>query len=160
MGEGQLGTHFLEQFGEQCGEQFGQGAVQLGADAIAVLERYRWPGNVRELRNVMERATLLGVDGVVSARDLPLGVEVGGAARPTPHVAIEPAREPLPPFVVSGVPAGVTLEELERRHVASVLNQTNWHQGRAADILGISPKTLYRKIREYGFQRPAGGARV
>jgi len=73
---------------------------------------------------------------------------------------MEPAREPLPPLVVSGVPAGVTLEELERRHVASVLNQTNWHQGRAADILGISPKTLYRKIREYGFQRPAGGARV
>ena len=155
-----LATHFLEQFGEQCGEQFGQGAVQLGADAIAVLERYRWPGNVRELRNVMERATLLGVDGVVSARDLPLGVEVGGAARPVPNGMLEPAREPLPPFVVSGVPAGVTLEELERRHVASVLNQTNWHQGRAADILGISPKTLYRKIREYGFQRPAGGARV
>ena len=151
-----LATHFLEQFGEQ----FGQGVLQLGADATAVLERYRWPGNVRELRNVMERATLLGADGIVSARDLPLGIEVGGAARPTPHVAMEPAREPLPPFVVSGVPAGVTLEELERRHVASVLNQTNWHQGRAADILGISPKTLYRKIREYGFQRPAGGARV
>ena len=155
-----LATHFLEQFGERCGEQFGQGAVQLGADAIAVLERYRWPGNVRELRNVMERATLLGVDGVVSARDLALGVEVSGAARPVPNGMMERAREPLPPFVVSGVPAGVTLEELERRHVASVLNQTNWHQGRAADILGISPKTLYRKIREYGFQRPAGGARV
>jgi DNA-binding NtrC family response regulator len=151
-----LATHFLEQFGEQ----FGQGALQLGADAIAVLERYRWPGNVRELRNVMERATLLGADGVVSARDLPLGVEVGGAARPAPHVAMEPAREPLPPFVASGVSTGMTLEELERRHVASVLDQTNWHQGRAADILGISPKTLYRKIREYGFKRPAGGARV
>jgi DNA-binding NtrC family response regulator len=151
-----LATHFLEQFGEQ----FGQGALQLGADATAVLERYQWPGNVRELRNVMERATLLGADGVVSARDLPLGVEVGGAARPAPHVAMEPAREPLPPFVASGVSTGMTLEELERRHVASVLDQTNWHQGRAADILGISPKTLYRKIREYGFKRPAGGARV
>ncbi|MEY4958297.1 MAG: hypothetical protein RL409_2554 [Gemmatimonadota bacterium] len=151
-----LATHFLEQFGEQ----FGQGVLQLGADATAVLERYRWPGNVRELRNVMERATFLGVDGIVSARDLPLGVEVSGGARPVPNGMMEPAREPLPPLVVSGVPAGVTLEELERRHVASVLNQTNWHQGRAADILGISPKTLYRKIREYGFQRPAGGARV
>ena len=151
-----LATHFLEQFGEQ----FGQGALQLGADATAVLERYQWPGNVRELRNVMERATLLGADGVVSARDLPLGGEVGGAARPAPHVAMEPAREPLPPFVASGVSTGMTLEELERRHVASVLDQTNWHQGRAADILGISPKTLYRKIREYGFKRPAGGARV
>lgn len=151
-----LATHFLEQYGEQ----FGQGALQLGADATAVLERYRWPGNVRELRNVMERATLLGADGVVSARDLPLGVAVGGAPQPTLKVAMEPAREPLPPFVASSVSIGVTLEELERRYVADVLEQTNWHQGRAADILGISPKTLYRKIREYGFKRPAGGARV
>jgi DNA-binding NtrC family response regulator len=69
---------------------------------------------------------------------------------------MEPVREPATPLLTTGV----TLEELERRHIAGVLDQTNWHQGRAADILGISPKTLYRKIREYGFKRPAGGARV
>jgi transcriptional regulator with PAS, ATPase and Fis domain len=50
-----LAAHFLAHFGEQ----FGQRALQLGADATSVLERYRWPGNVRELRNVMERAALL-----------------------------------------------------------------------------------------------------
>jgi DNA-binding NtrC family response regulator len=48
----------------------------------------------------------------------------------------------------------VSLAELERRHIETVLNQTNWHQGRAATVLGISSKTLYRKIREYGFKRP------
>jgi len=48
----------------------------------------------------------------------------------------------------------LTLEELERRHIESVLLQTKWHQGKAADALGISSKTLYRKIREYGFRRP------
>lgn len=151
-----LATHFLEHFGEQ----FGQPALQLGADATAVLERYRWPGNVRELRNVMERAVLLASNGLVSALDLPLGVDVGGAARPTPAAAMERVREVLTPFPAPAVMSGMTLEELERRHIAGVLDQTNWHQGRAADTLGISPKTLYRKIREYGFTRPAGGARL
>jgi DNA-binding NtrC family response regulator len=48
-----------------------------------------------------------------------------------------------------------TLELLERRHIERVLKDVEWHQGKAAQILGISPKTLYRKIREYGFRRPA-----
>ena len=150
-----LATYFLEHFGEQDGPR----AFQLGADATAVLERYPWPGNVRELRNVMERAALLASDGRVSALHLPLGGDVGGAARPTPAVAMETVRETATPFPAPGLMPSVTLEELERRHIVGVLNQTNWHQGRAADLLGISPKTLYRKIREYGFTRPAGGAR-
>lgn len=151
-----LATHFLEHFGEQDGPP----ALQLGADATAVLERYQWPGNVRELRNVMERAALLASDGLVSARHLPLGGDVGGAAQPTPAVAMAPVHETATSFAAPGFLPSVTLEELERRHIAGVLNQTNWHQGRAADLLGISPKTLYRKIREYGFMRPAGGARL
>lgn len=151
-----LASHFLAYFGEQ----FGQRALQLGADATSVLERYRWPGNVRELRNVMERAALLATDGLVSALDLPLGLEVGGAARPTPVMAMESVRASSSPRVESASTDGLTLEQLERRHIAGVLDQTHWHQGRAADMLGISPKTLYRKIREYGFKRPTGGARI
>jgi len=150
-----LAAHFLSFFGEQSGKR----TLQLSADATMVLERYRWPGNVRELRNVMERAALLATDGIVGAADLPLGVDVGGAARPTPVAPMESLRESAIPFEAAMSMAGRTLEELERRHIAGVLDQTNWHQGRAADILGISPKTLYRKIREYGFTRPAGGAR-
>jgi len=52
----------------------------------------------------------------------------------------------------------LTLAEVERRHIAATLERTGWHQGRAAAELGISAKTLYRKIRTYGFQRP--GART
>jgi DNA-binding NtrC family response regulator len=52
------------------------------------------------------------------------------------------------------VGSATTLPELERLHIDAELSQTNWHQGNAAKILGISSKTLYRKIREYGFQRP------
>ncbi len=123
-----LAEHFLTRYA-------GATPPRLTGEAIAVLERYRWPGNVRELRNVMERAALLSVNGVIEARDLPLGADIGAASRATPTQLF-------------------TLEELERRHIESVLMRTSWHQGRAAELLGISPKTLYRKIREFGFQRP------
>ncbi len=123
-----LAEHFLTLFG-------GPTPPRLTGEALSVLERYRWPGNVRELRNVMERAALLAANGLIEARDLPLGVDVGAAARATPTQLL-------------------TLGELERRHIESVLQRTGWHQGRAAELLGISPKTLYRKIREFGFQRP------
>ena len=52
--------------------------------------------------------------------------------------------------------APLTLAEVEKRHIAAALERTGWHQGRAAAELGISVKTLYRKIREFGFQRPGG----
>lgn len=55
--------------------------------------------------------------------------------------------------LVANVP---TLEELERVHIKFVLERVRWHQGRAAAVLGISSKTLYRKIRQYGFKRPHG----
>ena len=55
--------------------------------------------------------------------------------------------------LVANVP---TLEELERVHIRYVLERVRWHQGRAAAVLGISSKTLYRKIRQYGFKRPHG----
>jgi two-component system, NtrC family, response regulator AtoC len=118
--------------------QFGKGAsLTLAADAVDLLARYPWPGNVRELRNVMERAVLLAKGPQVRASDLPLHIPVPGA--------IERSAAPA-----------ISLAELERRHIESVLHETSWHQGRAASALGISSKTLYRKIREYGFRRPGG----
>jgi len=123
-----LANAFLTQFG-------GAHPPRLSDEAMRALQDYRWPGNVRELRNVMERAVLLANGGVIQARDLPL------------HDAHAPARSGANGEVVS-------LAEVERRHIESVLSRTNWHQGRAATVLGISSKTLYRKIREYGFHRP------
>ena len=125
-----LADHFLRRFG-------GAHPPRLGPDAVEALQAYHWPGNVRELRNVMERAVLLSTGGAIHARDLPLtaGVQMPGTVAPVPGQA-------------------VSLADLERRHIESVLTQTSWHQGRAAQMLGISSKTLYRKIREYGFTRP------
>jgi two-component system response regulator AtoC len=122
-----IARQFLRQFGKNS-------PPSLSTDAIELLMRYPWPGNVRELRNVIERAVLLAQGPVIRASDLPLTLPASGAT---------------PMFV----PA-LSLAELERRHIESVLHNTNWHQGKAATALGISSKTLYRKIREYNFRRP------
>jgi len=124
-----LANAFLAHFG-------GSHPPRLSDEAMRALQEYRWPGNVRELRNVMERAVLLANGGAIQARDLPLH-----AARASNGSS-------------NGHSDDVSLAELERRHIESVLSRTNWHQGRAASVLGISSKTLYRKIREYGFHRP------
>ena len=112
--------------------------AELGVDAISALESYSWPGNVGELRDVINRATLRAGEGMIHASHLPLGA----GAVPLQHQSRTGERS-LP------------LEQVERDHIEAVLAQEGWHQGRAADVLGISPKTLYRKIRQYGFQRPA-----
>ncbi|MFN8579782.1 MAG: sigma-54 dependent transcriptional regulator [Gemmatimonadaceae bacterium] len=125
-----LAEYFLKRLGGSAPPQFSE-------DALRVMQRYRWPGNVRELRNVIERAVLLAQEGVIHPRDLPLqdsGVGVSQSNGTNGHRA---------------------LLDVERAHILGVLQQVSWHQGRAASILGISSKTLYRKIREYGFQRPA-----
>jgi transcriptional regulator with PAS, ATPase and Fis domain len=123
-----LANAFLQHFG-------GAHPPRLADEALRALQDYRWPGKVRELRNVMERAVLLANGGVIQARDLPLHDTRSSNSNGN-----------------SG--EDVSLAELERRHIESVLSKTNWHQGRAATVLGISSKTLYRKIREYGFHRP------
>ena len=119
-----LANHFLERF-------TGSATAVFDAEAIAALSQYSWPGNVIELKNVVERVAMLRTGDVVGKRDLP-----------------------LPGIVSRNTPSSVPLAELERQHIQAVLAETNWHQGNAAAKLGISSKTLYRKIREYGFVRP------
>jgi DNA-binding NtrC family response regulator len=124
-----LAQHFLTQFG-------GRSAPTFSPDAIELLQAYAWPGNIRELRSVIERVALLarGSSDEIRAQDLPLST--------------------APSVTRASVGSAITLAELERQHIEAVLEQTNWHQGNAAKLLGISSKTLYRKIREYEFKRP------
>jgi DNA-binding NtrC family response regulator len=119
----------------------GPNGGRLTPDAVAALQEYSWPGNVRELSAVIERAVLLAGGGPIDVRHLAL---TGAASSPRP---VGWRR---------GAPG--TLADLERQHIAAVLADTDWHQGNAAQILGISDKTLYRKIREYGFVRPVRAA--
>jgi DNA-binding NtrC family response regulator len=126
-----LAEHFLKTYG-------GSTPPRLSDDALAALQAYSWPGNIRELRNVIERAVLLATGGTIRASDLPV-LHAPSNSTDTKRLAAD------------GRP--LSLADLERDHIAAVLRQTSWHQGRAAEVLGISPKTLYRKIREYGFKR-------
>ena len=112
---------------------------ELGPDALAALESYPWPGNVRELRDVIERSAPQAIDGIIHAASLSLA----------------PTGLPQVPRVPGSADIALPLEQVERDHIEAVLTDVGWHQGRAAEILGISPKTLYRKIRQFGFQRPA-----
>jgi DNA-binding NtrC family response regulator len=96
------------------------------------------PGNVRELRNIMERLAILRSGQEIQPQDLPRDLAHG--RRTDGGGAL--------------VGQDVSLENLERAHIEAVLKRENWHQGRAADTLGISAKTLYRKIRTYGLERP------
>jgi DNA-binding NtrC family response regulator len=126
-----LAKHFLARAAASDGR-----ARRFSVDAIDALQDYPWPGNVRELRNVVERAVLVAGGPEIRAGDLALGHGM-----------------PLAPARTSNDPPE-SLEEMERRHIDAVLHQVNWHQGRASDILGISAKTLYRKMRDYGLRRP------
>jgi DNA-binding NtrC family response regulator len=115
------------------------GAWAIAPDALERLERYAWPGNVRELKNVMERARLLAQGRTIRAADL--GTTL--------------TESPAPPSSDEGpaLPA-LDLAALERMAIERALDRTQWHQGLAAELLGISPRTLHRKIRGMGLARP------
>jgi two-component system response regulator AtoC len=97
-------------------------------EALGVLTGYSWPGNVRELQNVVQRCLLLSRHDIVAAEDLP------------PDLAEDTAQ------------AGTRLEDVERNHILKVLREVGGQRGKAARILGIDPKTLYRKLAGYGLE--------
>ncbi|HVS82191.1 MAG TPA: sigma-54 dependent transcriptional regulator [Pyrinomonadaceae bacterium] len=119
-------------------QRFNRPGLNLSAAARQRMQDYAWPGNVRELRNYLERAAALSLSDTIEADQL-LGSGVGVQG------AVE-KNHPPSPFSQHASP---TLEELEREHILRVLNESEGNRERAAAILGISSRTLYRKLREY-----------
>ncbi len=99
-------------------------------EAMYLLERYPWPGNIRELRNVIERATILAEGDFIEAKHLPPPV-VTRSEQTLPTVTLSP---------------GTTVDEAERRLIVLTLEHTRNNKTRAAEILGISLKTLHNKL--------------
>jgi DNA-binding NtrC family response regulator len=107
--------------------------VGVDHQAMRMLENYQWPGNVRELRNVIERATILAPGPFIEAAHLP------------PVVTNEPGPEQAPQVALG---PGTTVEEAERRLIMMTLQHTRDNKTRAAEILGISLKTLHNKLNK------------
>jgi DNA-binding NtrC family response regulator len=107
-----------------------KGIRAVDQEAMYLLERYPWPGNIRELRNVIERATILAESEFIEPRHLP----------PT---LISRGEESLPTLTIA---PGTTVDEAERRLILLTLDHTRNNKTRAAEILGISLKTLHNKL--------------
>jgi DNA-binding NtrC family response regulator len=125
-----LANHFVQKFAQESNPAI----REISKEAMAVLMSHAWPGNVRELENVIERAVTLGHGPAVLSADLP--PHLAGGANPLERALTKDA----------------TLEDLERDYIAMILQRTKGHQIRAATILGIDRRTLYRKIRRYGLR--------
>jgi DNA-binding NtrC family response regulator len=93
--------------------------------AVRILMDYPWPGNVRELQNVVHRTILLSQQEIIGPADLPADLTAGHAA-------------------------SRRLDDVEKEYILRILNEAGGHKGKAAEILGINPKTLYRKLVSYG----------
>jgi len=120
---------FVQEFALGMGRQ----VDRISRRSMDSLQVYSWPGNVRELRNVVERAMIVHAGPI-------LNVEIPEAER-------------------SEVPANLSLEEVERRHLSAVLDMTGWRvrgKSGAAEILGLKPTTLESRLEKLGIRRPTG----
>jgi two-component system response regulator HydG len=125
-----------ESFLQRSGELRGEAPKRLGDDAAEVLQAYQWPGNVRELENALERAVILTPGNIIG---------VGGL----PERVTERRSEPL---MAERAAANPTLETIERAYIQFVLHSEQGNKTRAAEVLGIDPSTLHRKLARYGVE--------
>ena len=110
-------------------------------DVMDAFRKHNWPGNVRELRNVLERAVIMAGEGAIHMAHLPYDFGVSVGSRP-PAQVFEPESVRLA--------VGTTVSEAEKALIQVTLQHTKNNKTRAAEILGISLKTLFNKLKEYG----------
>lgn len=129
----------------------GSHAPELSSQAVDALCNYHWMGNVRQLRNCLERAVLLADNGKITTKDLPPEV-VYQTSSPMVSVSYNSPKEVsnnVTPF--QNVPP-TQLRDVEKQQILNALEKTGWHRGKTAELLGISPSTLYRRLREYDLE--------
>jgi two-component system NtrC family response regulator len=114
---------------------------KISPEALDVLQRYGWPGNVRELEHVIEGAVALAHEEIIEPADLWM------------NVALQ-AESAVPPREPGSVGDLMSLEDLEAEHIERVLRACDWNRTKSAEILGITPKTLYLKIKRYVIRSP------
>ena len=124
----------------------GVNAPELTPTATDALCSFSWTGNVRHLRNCLERAVLLADNGQITLKELPPEV-LSPQNEPKVSFSYNSAGETSSTSFQNSAPAN--LRDVERQQIINALEQTGWHRGKTAELLGISPSTLYRRLREY-----------
>ena len=134
-----LSQYFLNKNYSQYGDK------KLSEEAVQALAKYPFPGNIRELSHLIERGVLLSMDNVIQPFDIfPNGLPgVGGKEKGQTEKT----------FVESSSSAFISLEEVEKNHIERVLMDCEWNKTKAAQILGISVRNLYRKIETYHLEQ-------
>ena len=122
----------VEHFLTRHAKRYGKAEKKIDAEAFDRLESYPWPGNVRELSNTIESAVILSRSDVITADDLP--PEIVPENRPAPPKQKRPPDDP----------------ESERTRILQALNDARWNRGKAAEILGISRRHIYRLMEKHG----------
>jgi DNA-binding NtrC family response regulator len=130
-----LALHFMARFSARTKKQ----VDNITGDALRLLHEYHWPGNIRELENIIERAVILAKGNRITADLLPIRSSTTAPAS-MPQVR------------------GDSLESVERSHILWVLKKNAYHKSRSAEILGVTRKTLDRKIADYGLTIPRGNS--
>lgn len=121
----------------EASERHGKRVTAAGADVMELFKSYPWPGNVRELRNVIERAAIASDRGIITRQHLPS--DFGHAPASAVGSALGGLRFPV----------GTTVDAVERELILQTLAATSQNKTRAAELLGISLKTLHNKLKEY-----------
>ena len=131
--------------------------ADLAPVVMQALEHHQWPGNVRELRNVLERAVILAGEGTIELQHLPAFLQGTAAKAATVESSTHAAQAPSTSDV-GGIrfQIGTTVEEAEKGLILHTLEHTRNNKTRAAEILGISLKTLHNKLKEYGAGKEYG----
>jgi DNA-binding NtrC family response regulator len=127
-------------------EKHGRKVAGITEAVMSAFHAHSWPGNVRELRNTLERAVIVCDTSVIEPRHLP------------PAFGQVISRAPVQEANAVRLGVGTTVDEAERLLILKTLEATNNNKTRAAEILGISLKTLHNKLKEYGGQASNGQA--
>ena len=131
-----LADHFIARYAAKNQKPM----LQLTEAALEALQVYPWPGNVRELEHAVERAVVLAKGAEIDVDDLPEAVRAKDAARAAALLGGPPEARTLT------VPLGTTLDEVKRRAIHEMLRQTKGDKALAAQLLGISVRTIYREL--------------
>jgi len=123
----------VDQFLRDIAEETGRGPVRIDREALKILIEYDWPGNVVELKNTLEGMVILSQSDVLTPEDIPEHIRRGNLLREG----------------VIGVRLGTPLKEVEKLLIRETLKAHRFNKTRTAQALGISLRTLYRKIAEY-----------